>query len=159
MLSYLSDTLARETQEIKTAAAKSLHEVAEAIHKRSLVIIFSDMMENLAGLNNIEEIFSSLQHLKHNKHEIILFHVVDKEKELDFQFENRPYVFVDMETGEKVKVHTNQVKEHYLEQMEKFKKELKLKCGQYQVDFIEADINKDFTQVLIPYLLKRTRLF
>ena len=159
LLSYLAETLSKDIKEGSTAASKSIHEVAEAIHKRSLVLIFSDMMENLSGPDHLEDVFSSLQHLKHNRHEVILFHVVDKNKELEFQFENRPYVFVDMETGEKVKVHTNQVREYYLEQMEEFRKKLKLKCVQYKIDFIEADINKDFTQVLTPYLLKRTKLF
>ena len=80
----------------KTSAAEALHLIAENIHKRSLVVIFSDMMESNA---NTDELFSALQHLKYNKHEVILFHVSDKGKELDFNFENRPYKFVDMETG------------------------------------------------------------
>ncbi|MEI6489322.1 MAG: DUF58 domain-containing protein [Bacteroidota bacterium] len=139
----------------KTSAVTALHEIAEAIHKRSLVIIFSDMMDTQS---NSEEVFSALQHLKHNKHEVILFHVVDKQKELDFEFENRPYRFVDMETGEEVKLHPNQIKENYLKQMSEYKSELMLKCGQFKIDFVEADINLGFEQVLMPYLLKRTRM-
>jgi len=139
----------------KTSAVIALHEIAEAIHKRSLVIIFSDMMDSQS---NSEEVFSALQHLKHNKHEVILFHVVDKQKELDFEFDNRPYRFVDMETGEEVKLHPNQIKENYLKQMSEYKTELMLKCGQFKIDFVEADINLGFEQVLMPYLLKRTRM-
>lgn len=138
----------------KTSAVECLHSIAEQIHKRSLVIIFSDML--LA--ENQESIISALQHLKHNKHEVILFHVVDKSKEINFDFENRPYLFVDMETGKEVKLHANQVKEAYFNKMESYKKDLKLKCAQYKIDFIEADINKDFSQVLIPYLLKRKKM-
>jgi hypothetical protein len=99
-----------------------------------------------------------LQHLRHNKHEVILFHVVDRKKELEFKYENRPYVFIDIETGEKVKLQSNQVKDHYLEHIEKFTKELKLRCGQYQIDFVEADVNLDFKQVLLPYLVKRMKM-
>ncbi len=139
----------------KTSAVTALHEIAEAIHKRSLVIIFSDMMDSQS---NSEEVFSALQHLKHNKHEVILFHVVDKQKELNFEFDNRPYRFVDMETGEEVKLHPNQIKENYLKQMSEYKTELMLKCGQFKIDFVEADINLGFEQVLMPYLLKRTRM-
>ena len=139
----------------KTSAVIALHEIAEAIHKRSLVIIFSAMMDSQS---NSEEVFSALQHLKHNKHEVILFHVVDKQKELDFEFDNRPYRFVDMETGEEVKLHPNQIKENYLKQMSEYKTELMLKCGQFKIDFVEADINLGFEQVLMPYLLKRTRM-
>lgn len=139
----------------KTAAIEALHQFAEAIHKRSLVIIFSDMMDSKA---NSEELFSALQHLKHKKHEVILFHVTDKEKELDFDFENRPYRFIDMETGEEVKLHPNEIKDTYQTSMADYKKELMLKCGQYKIDFVEADINLGFDQVLMPYLLKRTRM-
>ncbi|MEK7226097.1 MAG: hypothetical protein AAB221_10470, partial [Bacteroidota bacterium] len=55
--------------------------LAESIHKRSLVVIFSDMFDN--SDQNTNELLSALQHFKHNKHEVILFHVVDKKKELD----------------------------------------------------------------------------
>ncbi|MGB1242764.1 MAG: DUF58 domain-containing protein [Chitinophagales bacterium] len=138
-----------------TSAAKCLHQIADNIHKRSLVIIFSDMFENA---ENSEEIFSALQHLKYSKHEVILFHVADKKKELDFEFENRPYVFIDIETGEEVKLQPNQVKDHYQAQMKKFLTDLKLKCGQFSIDFVEADINQDFRQILLPYLVKRSKM-
>jgi uncharacterized protein (DUF58 family) len=139
----------------KTMAVEALHEIAESIHKRSLVIIFSDMFDSRT---NPEDLFSALQHLKHNKHEVILFHVVDKQKELDFDFENRPYRFVDMETGEELKLNPQEVKTNYVKAIQDFKAELKLRCGQYRIDFVEADINEGFDQVLLPYLLKRTRM-
>ena len=139
----------------KTSATAAIHEIAEAIHKRSLVIIFSDMLDSKSVS---EELFSALQHLKHNKHEVILFHVTDKKKEEDFEFENRPYRFIDMETGEEIKLQTNQVKAEYLSQMHEYKKQLMLKCGQYKIDFVEADINLGFAQVLMPYLVKRTKM-
>lgn len=139
----------------RTSAINALHEIAEGIHKRSLVMIFSDMMDSQA---NSDELFSALQHLKHKKHEVILFHVVDKQKEMEFDFDNRPYRFVDMETGEEVKLHPNEIKDSYLTQMAAYKKELMLKCGQYKIDFVEADINLGFDQVLMPYLVKRTRM-
>lgn len=139
----------------QTAVIEALHEISEAIHKRSLVIIFSDMMDSQASS---EELFSALQHLKHNKHEVIVFHVNDKQKELEFDFDNRPYRFIDLETGEEVKLHPNELKESYLEQMNAYKKELMLKCGQNKIEFIEADINLGFEQVLLPYLIKRTKM-
>src|ERR1022692_2416549 len=139
----------------KTFASTAIHQIAENISKRSLVIIFSDMMDHA---ENTEDMFSAMQHLKHNKHEVILFHVVDKKHEIDFQFENRPYLFVDVETGEKVKVHTNEVKDNYIQSMAKYRQELILRCGQYRIDFVEADINEGFRQILLPYLIKRERL-
>ena len=143
---------------VKTDAVKSLNEIAETVHKRSMIIIFSDMFDDM-NPDRMSELFSALQHLKFNKHEVILFHVVDKEKELDFNFENRPYVFIDMETGEKVKLQAGQVKDYYVTQMSKFENELKLRCGQYKIEFVEADINKGYKQVLLPFLMKRAKMF
>ncbi len=144
-----------EGQLKSTSAAAALHEVAENIHKRSLVIIFSDMLDSATA----DEVFNALLHLKHNKHEVVLFHVTDKRRELDFDFENRPYKFIDMETGEQLKVLPAEVKAQYKGRMAEFKGELKLRCGQYKIDYVEADINEGFRQVLMPYLLKREKMF
>ena len=140
----------------KTSAADALHQIAESIHKRSLVIIFSDMMETDADRQ--AELFGALQHLKHNKHEVILFHVVDKQKEEEFDFDNRPYLFIDIETGDQVKVHSNEVKESYVQSMSEYKRNLKMKCASYRIDFVEADIHAGYKQVLLPYLIKRERM-
>ena len=139
-----------------TAAIDTLHLIAEKIHKRSLVVIFSDMLENT---ENPDDLFSALQHLKHNKHEVILFHVYDRHKEMDFDFKQRPYRFIDMETGEKIKLMPDEVKEKYRQKQHQFKEALKIKCGQYKIDFIEADINQGFEQILLPFLLKRSKMF
>jgi uncharacterized protein (DUF58 family) len=140
----------------KTFATDSLHEISEKIHQRSLVIIFSDMFESNT---NTEELFSALQHMRHNKHEVVLFHVTDTAKEIDFDYDNRPYKFIDMETGKELKIHPHEVRSRYVELIRKFKHDLKLRCGQYRIDYAEADINKGFRQILLPYLLKREKLF
>ena len=139
----------------KTMGTQALHEIAETIHKRSLVIIFSDMMDTN---NNKEELFSALQHLKHNKHEVVLFHVTDKKTEEDFKFENCQYLFVDVESGEEVKVNSNEIRDTYINSMKEFKHDLKLRCAQYRIDFVEADINEGYRNVLLPYLLKREKM-
>jgi uncharacterized protein (DUF58 family) len=138
-----------------TSVVKTLHTLAEKIHKRSLVVIFSDMFEDL---NNSEPIFSALQHLKHNMHEVLLFHVQDKKTEFDFDFEERPYEFVDVETGEKVRVQPAQVKQQYKASLEKFGHELKIKCGQYKIDFVEVDIQQGFDSILTTFLAKRAKM-
>ncbi len=151
----LEKLLTPDKEKKSTAAASALNEVAEIIKRRSLVVIFSDMFEHAEGN---EELFSALQHLKFRKHEVILFHVTDKKFELDFQFENRPYHFIDMETGEEIKLNPAQIKELYLKKINSFKEELVTKCGLYGVDFIEADINKGFDKILYAYLIKRSLL-
>ncbi len=138
-----------------TDSAKALNQVAEIIHKRSLVVIFSDMFENQTHLDSI---FSSLQHLKYKKHDVILFHVTDKKLELDFEFENRPHHFIDIETKEEIKLNPTEVKEMYLQKVTEYADALKQKCGQYKIDFIEADINKGFNAVLQAFLAKRNAL-
>lgn len=140
----------------KTFAINALHELAENIKRRSLVALFSDMFDSS---EKTDELFLALQHLKHNKHEVILFHVVDKNKELDFDYDNRPHTFIDMESGEQVKVNPTQIKDSYLKSMNEFTKELKLRCAQYHIDFVEADISQGFDNVLLQYLIKRSRLY
>ena len=157
LFAQLDKLLTQKPLNVKTNAAHCLHEIAETVHKRSMIIIFSDMFSQM-GEAQQEELFSALQHLKYNKHEVVLFHVVDKSKELDFKFENRPYQFIDMETGEKVKLHANEVKDFYIEQMQKFETGLKLRCAQFRIDLVEADINQDFKQVLLPFLTKRAKM-
>jgi uncharacterized protein (DUF58 family) len=156
LMSYLDQYLDNPVKNKGTNAAACLHQIAEAVHRRSMVVIFSDMFEHM---DNLDELFSALQHLKYNKHEVVLFHVVDKRYELDFDFENRPYIFVDIETGEKVRLQANQVKDYYVEQIQKYKQQLNMKCLQFGIDFVEADINQGFKQVLMPYLVKRGKLY
>jgi uncharacterized protein (DUF58 family) len=139
----------------KTAATDAIHQIAESIHKRSLVCIFSDMFEER---EDMEELFAALQHLKYNKHEVVLFHVVDHSKEMEFAFENRPTIFVDMESGEKVRLQPHQIKNFYVEQVTKFTETLKARCLQYKIDIVECDINKGFKDILQTYLVKRTKM-
>ncbi len=155
LFQYLNQLLTEQTElNRKTNPAELLHLISEKIHKRSLVIIFSDMFSS----EEPEKLFSALQHLKHNKHEVILFHVTDKAHELDFQYNNRPYKFIDMETGESIKLNPNEIRNSYIFSSKEYVDKLKLKCGQYKIDFIEADVNSDFKDILIPYLIKRSKL-
>lgn len=135
-----------------------LHQVAELIHKRTLVIIFSDLLNTVNDEKQVSAFFASLQHLKFNKHEVIIFNVTDKAREIDFKFENRPHQFIDMETGEVVKANTGNIRDAYLEAYNGYRKMIALKCAQYQIDLIDADIKADFSGVLSAYLIKRQRM-
>ncbi len=155
LLTHLQQLVDNPTREVKTATAAALHQIADSIHRRSLVILFSDMFDET---EREEELFAALQHLKHAKHEVVLFHTVDKRKEIDFEFENRPYEFIDMESGERIKLQPNQVKEYYVEQVVAYKERLRMKCLQYSIDYVEADIKAGFRKVLQQYLVKRNRM-
>ncbi len=150
----LETILQKPQPQKRTTVVETLHEIAEKIHKRSLVVIFSDMFDDI---NNSERLFSAMQHLRHNMHEVLLFHVTDKNTEEEFNFEERPYEFVDLETGEKVKAQPSQIKEQYKAAIKEFYHDLKLKCGQYKIDFIEADINQGFDPILSAFLVKRRK--
>lgn len=151
----LNDLLKNENKLKKTSVDKVLHEIADKIRKRSLVIIFSDMFANQ---EDKDKIFSALQHLKHNKHEVLLFHVSDHKTELNFDFEERPYEFIDMESGDKIKLQPSQIKEYYTKEVKKYYTDLKLRCGQYKIDLIQADINQPFDEILTAYLIKRAKM-
>ena len=135
-----------------TIAGKAIHQIAETIHKRSLVVIFSDMFETE---EHTEDLFSALQHLKHKKHEVILFHVNDKQKEIEFDFDNKPHRFIDLESGEEIKLNPGQIKDFYQKQIIDFRTKLKLKCNQYKIDFVDADCGEGFEKILHAYLVKR----
>jgi len=155
LLSELESIQAIAPQNKKTSASKSIHFLAESFHKRSLVILFSDLLENLDAP---ETFFASLQHLKHNKHEVLIFHVLDKETEMNFGFENKPYHFIDMESGQELKLNPAQIRDRYLKRMVEFRERMKEKCGQNGIDYIETDIAEGFETVLINYLIKRNRM-
>lgn len=158
LMQYLENLLATNApaRGQKTSVVEALHDIAQRTHRRSLVVILSDMLD---GADREAEMFDALQHLRFNKHDIILFHIVDRKHELDLDLADRPYTFVDVETGEQVKAHPAEVREAYKAAMAERWHRLKLKCGQYRIDLVEADINAGFEPVLLEFLTKRARLY
>jgi hypothetical protein len=135
-----------------------LHHVAEEIHQRSMIIIFSDMLENGYSEEKLKALFAAIQHLKYNKHEVIIFNVNDRQKELDFDFDNRPHHFVDIESGEEIKVHPNKIREAYRANLDNYRRQLELKCAQYHIDLIDANIHDGYNSILKAYLVKRNNM-
>ena len=139
-----------------TNAIQALHDIAELTHRRSLVVVFSDLLDDPS---KIDELFQALNHLKHNKHEVILFHVVNKALEVDFNLDNRPYQLIDMETGEKMRLQPAEIKAKYVEEIQKYFNEIKMRCANYRIDFMPADVNEGYNQILLQYLLKRQKMY
>ncbi|HVW13955.1 MAG TPA: DUF58 domain-containing protein [Mucilaginibacter sp.] len=135
-----------------------LHHMAEEIHKRSMIIIFSDMLESDLNDEKLNALFAAVQHLKYNKHEVVIFNVNDRKKELDFDFDNRPHHFVDIESGAEVKVHPNKIREAYRASLDHYRHQLELKCAQYHIDLVDANIHEGYNQVLKAYLIKRNSM-
>jgi uncharacterized protein (DUF58 family) len=155
LFTILENTLKARQFQKATRVAQVLHEVAEKNHRRSLVILFSDMFES--G-ENADEIFKALQHLKHNKHEVILFHVTDHDTELEFKFAERPYEFIDLESGEKLLLTPSEIKDSFTRQLSNYHQKLKMKCNQLKIDFISANIHNGYFDVLQAYLIKRAKM-
>ena len=140
----------------KTNFIQEIHNVAELVHKRSMIVLFTDLLE---GHDQIDALFQAVQHLKHQKHEVVLFHIHDKNLEVNLDLENRPYTLIDMESGEKLKIEARDIREKYKEAVAAYFEEIALRAKQYAMDFVHADINEGLEKVLISYMLKRERMW
>ena len=146
---------AESTKSSSSQIAESIHAIADKISRRSLVILFTDMFQNSTATTDIYE---SLQHLKHKHHEVLIFHVSDQDTEKVFNFEDRPYLFIDSENGRKIKITPSIFKEQYQKKTEKFYHDIQQMCGKLKVDFIEADTRDSFDKILSAYLVKRRKM-
>lgn len=154
LLHTLEDALKNTIEKKATKTYEILHQIAENLHKRSLVVLFSDMFLNT---ENASKIFDALRHLKHNKHEVILFHTLDYQKEVDFDFSNNPQRFIDVETGNHIDLYAENAQENYKTSMELFVSDLKTQCAKYKIKFKAVDINCDFNQLLTEFLVARQK--
>ena len=152
MLLHQLEQLLLSNSKATTETYQYLHEIAEKMHRRSLIFLFTDMFQTS---KEDEALFEALRHLKYNKHEVVLFHTYDGKTELNFNFDNSPKKFVDVETRQEINIYVENVQEKYKDLTEKYFKELKNKCLQYKIDYVAVDIHLGFNQVLTNYLIKR----
>ena len=155
LLHTLDNILQLTPKKSITQTAECIHQIADNIHRRSLVILFTDMFQQQ---KNLQDIFEAIQHLKHNKHEILLFHVSDRKTEKEFEFSDRPYRFKDAETNEMITLQPNQLRQAFQEEMQDFYQQVKLGCGKLKIDLIEVDTIDPFDKVLSAYLIKRKKM-
>ncbi|MBM1105617.1 DUF58 domain-containing protein [Aurantibacter crassamenti] len=138
----------------QTATYDNLHLIAEKIKRRSLIFLFTDMFQTTV---DDDKIFEALRHLKYNKHEVVLFHLLDNEKEINFNFENTPKRFIDVETGEHIDLYAESVKDVYEKNVEAYFDKLKLKCAQYRIKYVGVDVRSDFSKVLNTFMVERQK--
>ena len=155
ILNTLENLLVKPTAQKSTDTVTFLHQIAEKIHRRSMIILFTDMFQNNSSASNEESLFNALQHLKHNKHKVVVFHVVDKKTELNFDFDNTPKKFIDVETGEEITVFADNVKEQYQLQAKSYFKKLALICSQYRIKYIPVSVDESFEKILMTYLVEK----
>ncbi len=154
LLHQLSELVLRKPENKQTDTYTFLHQIAEKIKRRSLIFFFTDMLQTSVDQ---EKLFEALRHLKYNKHEVVLFHVFDKEKEVLFDFDNSPKRYVDVETGEHINLYAENIRDNYKEAVRTYFETIKLKCGQYRIKYVEADINKKFDNILTTYMVERQK--
>jgi len=152
MLLHQLEKLLVSTSVKGTETYRFLHEIAEKIHRRSLIFLFTDMFQTSTDK---EALFEALRHLKYNKHEVVLFHTFDAKTEFNFDFDASPKKFVDVETGEEINLYAQNMKEKYTESVTTYFKELKTKCLQYKIDYVPVDIHTGLNTVLTRYLVSR----
>jgi len=154
LLDQLSQAVISKPLNKQTETYQYLHLIAEKIHRRSMIFLFTDMFQTS---EDEVKLFEALRHLKYNKHEVILFHVFDKSKELTFDFDNKPRRFVDVETGEFINLYSDTIKDNYEKAVGEYFNQLRLKCAQYRIKYVEADINKSFDSILTTFMIERQR--
>ncbi len=154
----LEKAYSQPKEKTSTNITQVLHQVAGQIHQRSMVIIFSDMFENSLDNEKLQSLFAAIQHLKYSKHEVVIFNVSDKHKETEFGYDSRPHHFIDMESGEQVRVHPNKIRASYQAALQRYRHELELKCAQYHIDLIDAYIEEGYHNILKSYLIKRNKM-
>ncbi|MEH6406478.1 MAG: DUF58 domain-containing protein [Leeuwenhoekiella sp.] len=154
LLDQLNKTVINTPTEIKTETYANLHLIAEKLKRRSMVFLFSDMFQNDIDQENL---FEALQHLKYNKHEVVLFHTYDGATELNFDFDNTPKRFIDLETGKYINVFADNIREGYSKNVKTYFNTLKMRCAQYKIKYIAADIQLGLGSILTTFLVERQK--
>lgn len=151
ILNQLENLIENPKESKSTDTITFLHQIAEKIHRRSMIIVFTDMFQS----GDEEKLFTALQHLKHNKHKVVLFHVIDTKTELNFDFDNAPRKFIDLESGDEVNIFADNVKEMYEKQAESYFKNIAQTCAQNKIKYVPVSVGKSFEKILTTYLVEK----
>ena len=151
VLNKLEDLLENPKISKPTETVTFLHQIAEKMHRRSMIILFTDMFQT----GEDEALFNALQHLKHNKHKVVLFHVVDEKRELNFDFDNAPRKFIDVETGETVNLFAENIKEAYEKSVDSYFKKVAMTCAQNKIKYVPVNVGANFEKILTTYLVEK----
>jgi uncharacterized protein (DUF58 family) len=151
ILNKLEDLLENPKVAKPTETVTFLHQIAEKMHRRSMIILFTDMFQN----GEEEKLFNALQHLKHNKHKVVLFHVLDQKRELNFDFDNAPRKFIDVESGETVNLFADNIKEVYEKNVDAYFKKVAMTCAQNKIKYVPVNVGANFGKILTTYLVEK----
>lgn len=139
----------------RTSASTALHQLAEQIHRRSLVVVMTDLLDDPSRQ---EALLNSLKHLRYRHHEVILFHLMEGRSERLFDFGDGRLMMEDLETGQKLDVVPSEIRDGYRREMEAFISAFKRVCREAHIDYEPIDTAGDFTLALLAFLTKRKRM-
>lgn len=155
LLNQLENLIQHKKETKPTDTVTFLHQIAEKIHRRSMIVLFTDMFQTDASGVKEDALFNALQHLKHNKHKVVLFHVVDAQTEVNFDYDNGPRKFVDVETGEEVNIFADNIKELYEKEVQKYFKKIEMTCMQNKIRYVPVNVGDNFEKILTTYLVEK----
>ncbi len=155
IIDQLENLLQAPTQTKRTDTTNFLHLIAEKMHRRSMIVMFTDMFNPNNSDADQEKLFTALQHLKHNKHKVILFHVIDKKTEIKFEFDNAPRKFIDIETGEEINIFADNIKTEYEKNVTSYFKKLAMTCAQNKIKYVPVSVDESFEKILTTYLTEK----
>lgn len=153
LIDKLENLIIDKKETKQTDTVKYLHQIAEKMHRRSMIVLFTDMFQS----GDEEALFNALQHLKHNKHKVVLFHVIDNKTELNFDFDNAPRKFIDVETGEEINIFAENIKEQYEQQAVAYFKKVAMTCAQNKIKYVEVGVGDNFEKILTTYLIEKQK--
>ena len=153
LLNQLESILQSPKESKSTDTITFLHQIAEKMHRRSMIVLFTDMFQG----EDDDRLFKALQHLKHNKHKVVLFHVIDKKTEFSFNFDNTPRKFIDLETGEQVNLFAENVKNDYEKLVESYFEKVANTCSQYKIKYVPVSVDEKFEKILTIYLTEKQK--
>ena len=133
---------------------KTINLLCERLKKRSMVILFSDFLN---PIEENDEIFEALQQMKFKKHEIVIFQVFDFDKELDFNFDNKPSKFIDIETNQEIDLYPENGSANYQKQIQNLIANTKDRCNQLKINYNLIDINKKFHTIINEFLISKQK--
>ena len=153
LLNQLENLLENQSQSKPTDTITFLHQIAEKVHRRSMIVLFTDMFQPETD----EALFNALQHLKHNKHKVVVFHVVDEKREIKFNFDNSPRKFIDVESGEVINLYAENVKQEYESRVEGYFKKIAETCSQNKIKYVSVNVGASFEKILTTYLVEKQK--
>ncbi len=154
LYSKLNQVALNKSNSETTKTYTYLHQIAEKVHRRSLIVLFSDMFQTET---EEEQLFDALRHLKYNKHAVVLFHLLDHKHELGFQFENTPKRFVDVETGAHIDLYAENIQQAYQQKVLEYQENIKLQCARYGIRYVDVDVQSNFARVLNSFMIEQQK--